>query len=175
MYDSGDICIARRRWGWQYTEGDEYTEGDDCVGTRICAGGLRCVNFVCARLKLVGEACSIADECALDLACIEGQCEPFDYCSGDASSGDLCYLDSSCDDDLYCERENNATRGLCIPYLQEGQTCADRAISAANLGRCAQGLHCIEDICLPDDLEAGAACSHDRQCDSYSCNAGQCD
>ena len=162
-------------------------QGEACESDGDCVPGLECIDTVCGRRPVEGEACGDAG-CASEHFCgDDGLCRRYRGEGGACPEGSR-----ACDGQLYCDERTQT----CEPYLGRGESCGHAP------GACDSDLTCAEDqtcqpypgtgeSCRPSGVCAGdlfcdgegvcraprgeaEACTEPRQCASVECQDGAC-
>ena len=138
------------------------TRGGSCTQTADCEGGLRCVNYACGDLGLVGASCGTSNDCVGQLMCVSGKCAAPLAVGQACTSTAACGLEASClagicqqdpqvalgascgarSDGSYaqCAGEGICSGGRCVTPPSVGQSCSTSGPSCTELGRCTAGV-----------------------------------
>jgi hypothetical protein len=178
---NGDRCDTDRDCiDSMHCEGDscrtDAGEGDDCFAPNECEAGLYCAG-VCTVDVNANQPCTSDIECnpSTTIGCITSddgrRCRTAklgngDVCApGENQGGNWC-TSSVCED----VSEDGIANPECHGGASAGEEC-DESDATDDVGRCAQGLYCLDDVCKTKS-DSGGSCHDDA---GLQCLNAQCD
>ena len=101
-------------------------------------------------LGMMGDACTVSEDCGIDLVCIASMC---DIAPPAGMLGDYCFVpDLPCGEGLMCEDFSCVMSTEMMGDAMVGEECMDD-------DDCAEGLECRFDTCSVPFLALGESCA----------------